>query len=222
MRVCFLCLSLVAAGCAKDKTDVSPRAKGELAPIPSPHPALASLPDPALQGGKVGRAARRLTTAQLRESIKVTTGQAWAGLDTFASSLGEADFALTTAEATEPNLVFAKFLDAGAREVCAKAASEDQLKADPAQRVLSRELPGALGPLTALTRAQLDANLVYLSTRFWGQPLSGAELERWAAFFSKAAATVEAAPSASPGPSREQVFAMTCVALMTDPRFFTY
>src|SRR6185312_10998094 len=95
---------------------------GELSPVPDGHPAITALPDPELQGGHVGRAPRRITTAQLKSSIRVTTGRDWSQIDNLAASLGQADYALLNAESTETNLVFAKFLEDGAREVCLGAS----------------------------------------------------------------------------------------------------
>lgn len=174
------------------------------------------LPDPDAQGGHVGRAPRRITVAQLKQSILITTGQQWTQIDTLAPSLGQADFALVNVESTEPNLVFTKFLEDGAREVCVKAASADLLATTPPARVLARKLPTDLTDLTKLDDASIRDNLVYLSTRFWGEPLHDAELDSWAGFFKTAAARAQTIKD------RKQALAVTCVALMTDPRFFTY
>ncbi len=72
--------------------------------------------------------------------------------------------------------MFAKFLEDGAREVCLAQAAAELALADPNARVLSRTVPtlaGTAGNLTTLTDAQVTESLVYLSTRFWGAPLSG-------------------------------------------------
>ncbi|MBL9036942.1 MAG: hypothetical protein JNG84_00375, partial [Archangium sp.] len=92
------------------------------------HPPITALPDPELNGGHTGRAPRRLTVAQLKQSILITTGTQWSRIDALAASLGQADFALTVSDSTEPNLVFAKFLEDGAREVCIRAAQSDLTK----------------------------------------------------------------------------------------------
>jgi hypothetical protein len=87
----------------------------------------------------------------------------------------------------------------------------------PAERVLSRTLPaGAVGDLRKLSEAQVSELLVYLSTRFWGSPLEGEELTRWAGFFTQAAARAETIQK------RDQALAAVCIALMTDSRFLTY
>lgn len=214
-------LALAASACSKsqpvaDKT-------GEISPIDmSNHPSIDPLPDPDLQGGHVGRAPRRITVAQLKSSILIATGRQWSQIDNLAASLGKADYALVNAEATEPNLVFAKFLEDGAREVCLGAAATDLTRPNGADRVLS-PLAGTAADLTTLLDADVKKNLVYLSTRFWGQPLSGSELETWAASFKKLAAATKTAvpPATSPAP-KNQAWGGVCIALMTDPRFFTY
>jgi hypothetical protein len=197
---------------------------GTLAPVDlGNHPPLQPLPDPDLQGGHVGRAPRRITVAQLKQSILITAGRQWSQIDILAPSLGKADYALVNAEATEPNLVFAKFLEDGAREVCLGAATADLAQAVQADRVLSPLVSSTVTDLTQLPDSDVRLNLVYLSTRFWGQPLNGAELDTWVASFKLLALATQTAmpPDTSPAP-KNQAWGGICVALMTDPRFFTY
>lgn len=213
----FALLALGATAC--DKTPAKPLpVDGQLEPVQNPHgdSVTPPLPDPELQDGRVGRAPRRITVSQLASSIQVAVGRPWTGLDALAPSLGRADFALVNIESTEPNLVFAKFLEDGAREVCMAQAAAELTQTDPTVRVLSRTLPGALGDLTKLTDAQVRELLVYQSTRFWGSPLEGDELTRWAGFFTKAAARAETIKK------RDQALAAVCIAFMTDSRFLTY
>ncbi|MFY0584160.1 hypothetical protein ACN28S_66450 [Cystobacter fuscus] len=175
------------------------------------------LPDPEQQDGRVGRSARRLTVDQLGASIQTALGQPWSKLNGRAASLGRADYALVNAESTEANLVFAKFLEDGAREVCVARASADLKLTVAKDRVLARTLPdGTVGDLRKLTDAQVRELLVYLSTRFWGSPLQGEELTRWAGFFTKAAARAETIKK------RDQAIAALCIGFMTDSRFLTY
>jgi hypothetical protein len=155
----------------------------------------------------------------LDQAILHAVGRRWDGtdgIDARATSLGRADFALVNSENTEPNLVFAKFLEDGARRVCLEQALAELPLADPSARVLSRTLPDGVGNLTLLTDAQVRELLVYLSTRFWGAPLQGEELTKWAGFFTTAAARAETLNK------RDQAFAAVCIALLTDTRFLTY
>ncbi|MDY7227094.1 hypothetical protein [Hyalangium rubrum] len=219
-RLVALALLALAPACSKsEETPLPPPMDGQLEPIPNPHGSVTPLPDPEVQEGSVGRAPRRITVAQLKTSIEKTVGRPWTQLDNLAASLGRADYANIVTENTEPNLVFAKFLEDGAREVCLAQAAAEMSVADPNARVLSRTLPvvsGTAGNLTQLTDAQKSELLVYLSTRFWGAPLHGDELTKWQAFFTQAAARSETIRK------RDHAFAAVCIAMMTDSRFLTY
>ena len=208
-------LLLMAASCSSPNPQPATR-PAQLEPVPDGHPPLEPLPDPELAAGHVGRAPRRITVAQLKASIQVTTGRQWSQIDNLAASLGRADYALVNAEATEPNLVFAKFLDDGAREVCTATAQADLAENDPSKRILSPRVPADSSDLSKIDDAAVRDNLVYLSTRFWGQPLSDPELSVWAASFQAIAARAEAAKK------KREAWGAICVALMTDPRFSTY
>jgi hypothetical protein len=214
--VALALIALMPACSSRSEEKLPPPVEGQLEPIPNPHGSVTPLPDPEMQAGSVGRAPRRITVAQLKTSIETTVGRPWAGLEALAPSLGRADFANVVSENTEPNLVFAKFLEDGAREVCLAQASAELPLTDPNARVLSRTVPGTLGNLTQLTDAQVTELLVYLSTRFWGAPLSGEELTKWKSFFTQAAARAETIRR------RDQAFAAMCIAMMTDSRFLTY
>lgn len=215
MSWCGLAGVLSAAVLLSACEEKAPDKTGTLAPVElAPHP-ITPLPDPEEQGGHVGKAPRRITVAQLATSIEVTTGETWSQLEDLAPSLGQADYALIDAENTEPSLVFAKFLEDGAREVCTSAAKAD-LTRPLEERVLSRKATPADAALTDLAAGTVRENLVYLSQRFWGAPLQGEELEQWAALFQKAATKAEAIKK------RDQAYAVLCIALMTDPRFLSY
>ncbi len=201
------CVPLVLFGCSRSET-------GTLTPVQNAHPELTPLPDPDAQGGNVGRAPRRLTVAQLKESINVATGRYWTGLDALAPSLGKADFALTNTESIDANLVFAKFLEDGARTVCDQTSAADQAQLTQSLRILSPEVP-AIDP-TLATDAQISANLDYLALRFWGAQLGADEKLVYADLFKKAAVRAKSIGS------RKQAWGVVCVALITDPRFFTY
>ncbi|MCP3135731.1 hypothetical protein [Pyxidicoccus xibeiensis] len=222
-------LLALASGCTKsEENTVPPPLDGQLEPVPNPHQPgdFEPLPDPEAQNGSVGRAPRRLTVAQLDAAIFHAVGRRWItddgrdGIDARATSLGRADYALVVNENTEPNLVFAKFLEDGARYTCLKQADAEVKLTDPSLRTLSRTLPGAWGDLRKLTDAQVREYLVYNSTRFWGAPLEGEELTKWVTLFTQAAARVE---SLNTNPKRrDQVLAVVCIAMLTDPRFITY
>jgi hypothetical protein len=229
-RLVALALIALAPACSKNEEKaLPPPVDGQLEPVPNPHGSVTPLPDPEMQSGSVGRAPRRITVAQLDTSIRTTVGRGWecpmgapsscVDLADVAPSLGKADFANVSTENIEPNLVFAKFLEDGARDVCMAQATSELTVADPNARVLSRTVPtliGTAGNLTLLSDAQVTELVVYLSTRFWGAPLSGEELPKWKSFFTQAATRAETIKK------RDQAFAALCIALMTDSRFLTY
>lgn len=204
------------AACSKGPAALGDQ-PGTLTPVelPTDHPVLNPLPDPEANGGHAGRAPRRISVAQLKASIVTVTGKQWSQIDNLASSLGQADYALTVSDATEPNLVFAKFLDDGAREVCLNAARDDLNRAQD-QRVLWPEVPGTGRDFTGLDDATIGKNLMTLSVRFWGSPLDATELVDWTATFKKLAARAKTVNKP------EQAWGSVCVAMMTDPRFITY
>ncbi|NVI96744.1 hypothetical protein HV824_01210 [Myxococcus sp. AM009] len=210
-------LLALATGCTKDDTQ---SADGIIEPIPNPHQPgdFTPLPDPEAQDGSVGRAPRRLTVAQLDAAIIEAVGQRWSELDSRATSMGRADYALVVSENTEPNLVFAKFLEDGARKVCLNQASAELRMTDASARTMGRLLPEKWDDLTKLTDAEVRAQLVYMSTRFWGAPLAGEELTKWTSFFTQAAARVQTLASSK----RHETLAVVCIAMLTDPRFITY
>ncbi len=209
----FAFASLV--GC---KSSAGPEKAGTLTPVemPTDHPVITPLPDPEQNGGHAGRAPRRITVAQLKQSIQTTTGRQWSQIDTLAASLGQADYALTVSDSLEPNLVFAKFLDDGAREVCLGAANDDLRRTDPATRYLWPEVSGAPRDFTTLDEATIRKNLGTLSLRFWGSAFDPSELTTWTATFKKIATQAKTVNKP------EQAWGAICIAMMTDPRFITY
>jgi len=227
MRRLVLTAALLAlgAGCTRSE-EKAPARDGQLEPVPNPHQPgdFEPLPDPEAQAGSVGRAPRRLNVSQLDAAIFHAVGRRWVtpdgrdGIDARASSLGRADYAFVVNENTEPNLVFAKFLEDGARLVCSLQAKDEVLLSDPEARVLSRTLPGRWDDLRKLTDTQVREFLVYNSTRFWGAPLTGDELTKWVGLFTQAATRVEAMNPKR----RDQALAVVCIAMLTDSRFITY
>ncbi len=215
-----LTLLLAAVGLAfsacSTKTPDKPTLDGTLETVDvGNHPSMVKLPDPDQNAGHIGRKPRRITVAQLKESILVTTGRQWSQINALGASLGQADFALTVSESTEANLVFAKFLEDGAREVCLATASADLAK--PAgERVLFPDVTITNRDFTSMSDDAARANLSYLATRFWGQPFAADEREGWLATFKTIAARAKTINRP------EQAWGSMCVAFMTDPRFITY
>jgi hypothetical protein len=215
-RLLALTLAALTFGCTKAPGS-TPENPGTLTPVelPSDHPVINPLPDPEANGGHAGRAPRRISVPQLKQSIVTVTGRQWSQIDNLAASLGQADFALTVSDATEPNLVFAKFLEDGAREVCLAAARDDLNRAQDA-RVLWPDVPGTGRDFTVLDDATIQKNLGTLAVRFWGSPFDTQELTTWTDMFKRIAGRAKTANRP------EQAWGAICVAMMTDPRFITY
>lgn len=208
----------ISLGCTETPSAGKP-STATLTPVQVPvgHPQVTPLPDPEMNGGHAGRAPRRISVSQLKTSIAtVTGGRQWSQIDALAASLGQADYALTVSDATEANLVFAKFLDDGAREVCLNTAKDDLKATSPEQRVLWPDVPGTDKDFTGLDDATIQKNLGTLAVRFWGSPFDADELTAWTETFKKVAARAKDANKP------EQAWGAICVAMMTDPRFITY
>lgn len=211
----LLAAALAFVGCTSKPAE-KPELAGTLETVDmGNHPPTVKLADPEQNEGHVGRKPRRITVAQLRESILTTTGRQWSQINNLAASLGQPDFALTVSESTEANLVFAKFLEDGAREVCLAVSNADLTRA-PADRVLWPDLTVANRDFTTLSDDAIKGNLSYLAIRFWGQPFSDAERDAWTTTFKTIAARAKTINRP------EQAWGAMCIAFMTDPRFVTY
>ncbi len=198
------------------KTVEKPAMEGTLETVDmGHHPPTVKLADPEQNQGHIGRKPRRISVAQLRESILTTTGRQWSQINALAATLGQADYALTVSESTEVNLVFAKFLEDGAREVCLATASADLNKPAP-DRVLFPDVTITNRDFTMMSDDAIKANLSYLAIRFWGQAFSDAERDSWAGTFKTVAARAKTINRP------EQAWGSMCIAFMTDPRFATY
>ncbi len=218
-NVLFAALVLSAASCTKsDNVTASPNASVKPVDLPTNHPPVNPLPDPEMNGCHAGRAPRRISVSQLDQSIITTTGRQWTDLQDLASSLGKADYALVVSDSTEANLVFAKFLEDGARKVCLATATADLSVTAASDRVLSPELSitGTNPDFTTVSDAEIQANLKTLALRFWGSQLTESELAQWTASFKTFATRAKAINKPA------QAWAPVCVAMMTDQRFITY
>lgn len=215
LRFAALVAGLALVGCTSKPVE-KPEMAGTLEAVDmGNHPPMVKLADPEHNEGHVGRKPRRLTVAQLRESILTTTGRQWSQINNLAASLGQADFALTVSESTEANLVFAKFVEDGAREVCLATANADFNRA-PADRILWPDVNVMNRDFTTMSDDAIKANLSYLAVRFWGQPFSAAERDAWAGTFKTVAARAKTINRP------EQAWGAMCIAFMTDSRFITY
>lgn len=214
MKTLIPLLAALALSCTSKPVE-KPAVDGTLEVIDVGHHPTVKLPDPEQNQGHVGRKPRRITVAQLRESIQVTTGRQWSQINALAPSLVQADFALTVSESTEANLVFAKFLEDGAREVCLAVANAD-LTRPAADRVLFPDVTITNRDFTMMSDDAIRTNLSYLAVRFWGQPFEAAERDAWMGTFKTIATRAKSINRP------EQAWGSMCVAFMTDSRFITY
>lgn len=162
-----------------------------------------------------GRDRRRMDIDQLSASIEqVTGGLRWmdGDVDQFealSGTLGKPDYVNNTQEDLDPSLLFQKFLDDAAADVCSD--------------LMARE---AASPEVFLVNATLadtwdnnpdavKANLAYLVLRFHGRQLDpdSATLEPWTWLF-RTSLQVTGDPQDS--------WKTVCVGLMTHPDFYTY
>jgi hypothetical protein len=216
LKTSCVAVALVLAACSSKPAE-KPEMAGTLETIDmGNHPPVVKLADPEANQGHVGRKPRRITVAQLRESILTTTGRQWSQINNLAASLGQPDYALTVSESTEANLVFAKFLEDGAREVCLGAANADLSATNASNRVLFPNVTVMNRDFTTMTDVQVKENLQYLAVRFWGQRFADDELTAWTTTFRGVATRAKTINQPA------QAWGAMCVAFMTDPRFITY
>lgn len=203
-----LWLSMLVAGCgstpeARAPAEVEATTVGEVA-LPSP---------PHVRGW------RRMDITQLDASIrKVTGGIGWdddAGnpqFEALSRTLGVPDYLDSTIEDLTPSLLFQKFLDDAAHEVCDELLARERVSS-PEGRVL---LVGIEPTDTLETdRNGVEQALSRAVKRFHGRsvPPGDPELEPWT-FLFESATVVTGDP--------EQAWHAVCVGLLTHPDFYTY
>jgi hypothetical protein len=225
MRLPTLTL-LMVLGLATCTKSPAPKAQpGTLSPVelPPEHPAVTPLPDPELNAGHTGRAPRRhhrrpsSNVSRFRSPRRAASG---AQLDALAPSLGQADYAVTSSESTEANLVFAKFLDDGAREVCLNAAaSADLARTDPVTRVLFPDVTAPTATSPRSTTLPCKPNLSHPRPALLGLRPSS---RRRAGPPGRAPSRTLAARAKDHEQARARLGRASASRLMTDPRFFTY
>ncbi|MFK7927345.1 MAG: hypothetical protein AB8H79_04105 [Myxococcota bacterium] len=165
----------------------------------------------------LGRDRRRMDIDQLSASLQtVSGGLVWKGLRTenrfeeLAATLGKADYATNTQEDLAPSLLFQKFLDDAASDICAQAVTREQGGG------LAILAPTA--GLDATWEQKSDAIEADLSTallRFHGREFAvgSPELEPWTWLFRTTHEVTQDGP---------RTWRSVCVALFTHPDFYTY
>lgn len=209
----------------------SPSPSPTTSPSPSPSPSTPGEPtfddhwnpqDPSEQGPgdlfpvieRDGKAARRLTVAQLRASIPALFGGlTWTNnnrptgtvmFNSLSRTLGEADYLGQTEENREPNPIFFKFMDDMAGQVCTNAVAADTARTVASERVVK---PFAEDP---------DRNLRFLRLKLHGiyVPESSTEgLAELRKLYDDVLADTRSA---------DQAWSAVCVAMLTAPEFMAY
>lgn len=195
--------------------------------------------DPAKAAGPiVARATQRLTVDMLERSLPVVLGKDAAGKpihwygtgqvpltdeSALGRALGRPDYNTVTDEDTKPSILYAKFMDDMARDVCQRLIDSDA-KRPQSERTLVRFAP-LDGPVA---QADLQKNLRYMSLRFWGRyvpepgaaPLASAPAHNTVALEVLWKAAAGAKPDAI-GAATEGWRAV-CVGLLVSPAFHLY
>lgn len=177
---------------------------------------------------------RRLTVAQLRASVAVILGDDASGApitwtvpvrgkqvealteEVLGGTLGEANYVDVTFEAADPSTLYLKLMDDLARDVCAKRVAADWAIPGQGDRGLVR-----YASLTALSGAEVDANLRYLSLRYLGVKVAEGD----AASIADLRALFDAVVATAPGSDSDRARAGwqgVCIGLILDPAFHIY
>jgi hypothetical protein len=197
---------LAAAACGADRGDsggtpVDLEPRGDVVVVPPPTP------------GDGVRPRRRMDIDQLSASFaRVTGGVNWWGWEPYARTLGKPDYAVQTHEDLSASLLFHKFLDDAARDVCDQLALRE-----PGVPRESRALLALVEPTDTLETAPaaVRENLAMLLLRFHGRRVAPDDplLAPWERLFGNVV-TGTGNPVAG--------WRAVCVALIEHPDFTSY
>lgn len=182
------------------------------------------------------RPRRRMNVDQLSDAVRrVSGGIGWTdnrGQDIFenlSATLGKPDYIQRTTEELEPTVLFQKFLDDAARDVCSRMLSADlaswereraiasgEAEADPADPVPERILLRHVGPEDTIADAPdaVDANLRHLVAWFHNREVTDEGSLSHLKWLVESAAFVTGEPT--------QSWLGVCGVLFTHPDFYTY
>lgn len=206
---------LLAAGCAVDPLPEAPLPDAGTDPL-----ADGVAIDPATP--LTGRPLRRMDLDQLASSIEVATGGLrWTEVrdgvevDLFtevAATLGKPDFINITEEDLTPSLMFQKFLDDAAVDVCTRLVDRDAAL-PAADRVFMQavERGDTMATNGDGVRASLSAALLRFHGR--GVPADDPRLEPWTWLFDT---------SLQASGDTDRAWRTVCVGLLTHPDFYSY
>lgn len=189
---------------------------------------------PPIQVQGTSASPRRLSTDQLRASLPIAFGKDATGAPItwknganpalsnpgIARSLGEPDYINTTDEALEPSVLYAKFMDDAARNICGQGLDADATRTDPAQRALLRHVD--LADTVESNAAGVDANLRYLKLRFHAVKVADGDAATVAPLRELLSTVSKASTETDPKAKAREGWNAVCVALVTAPEFNLY
>ncbi len=141
--------------------------------------------------------------------------------ETFGDTLGVPDYINSSSEDTSVSLLFEKFLDDAARDVCRRLVEREAGNG----RDYDGEPQGIFGAVditsTEPSQGDVDQTLADLLLRFHGRSLepSSEQLQPWRDHFDRLAAAAASAEEPLPP---QRAWEGVCVALITHPDFYTY
>ena len=207
-----MCALLVGCGGAEPKSASEPASDDSPDSDDLPEvdtPSVGTVPDMPEEAGPATRKRKRMTIKQVRDSMEsITGGVRWgegelSDWDTYASTLGVADYQTRTSADLTPSVLFQKFLDDAAVQTCA------QWLANPSSSFHHIDDPAST------ERSQVRANVSGARWRIQGRPIDEDDLivdayvDLWADVYRSTEST-------------EEAWNTVCVALFTHPDFFMY
>lgn len=177
---------------------------------------------------------RRLSTDQWRASFPVLFGNNTKGkpitwnngnnvaLDNpgISRALGEPDYINTTTEALEPSLMYTKFTNDAARNICEQAVEADVDRTDVATRVLLRKV--SFTDTLQNNPEAVNDNLRYLKLRFHGTYIASADVTQLAPLRDLFSASYAGSPETTPEAKARDAWLAVCVGLVVSPEFHVY
>jgi hypothetical protein len=228
----WVSLSLLALGCSGD-TGPAPIGGGSVTVIEKEDPPV--IDHPPIDLPPESRSTKRLTIDMLANSLPVVAGkntdgeditwkvkafgQLYEALDqkVLGGTLGKPDYVSTTMEYTDPSMLYLKFMDDMARDVCMQMTIADQARTDAEDRVLV--------PLSTLDKvgdeASIYANLRYLKLRFHGVKVADDDTESIALLKTLFDTVAETTSGDTEARARE-AWRTVCVGLFLSPEFHVY
>src|SRR5690606_37814548 len=207
MRRIILVACLLSCGLAGCDQDAVPpvldadRSEG----LPPNHPEVDELRSLA-----TSRGSGRLSVNQLRLSFPLVAGQtpegddiSWTQLERYAAALGEPVYADVTIENLDPSLLYAKFMDDAARDVCNQILDNDPTVASAQDRTLYRFVD--FGDTFETNPAGVDQNLRYITLRFHGIRVPDDETEGIASLRNLFTRAVETSQGGAAAPTENNV-----------------